>query len=131
MRIIDHAPRSHDDFVTRMGLFVSETFRALLAQEPMFRILSREGGEFVDLARFHQQLARFLNAAQSAGYVRSTLSIDLVTGAVLDRLATQIMYAAQTKDKTTPTVLTDKDYLEEWLAANTELLLYGFAGRTG
>ena len=65
--------------------------------------------------------------AQKAGLVAPELRTDLVTGIVLDRLGGQILYAAMAADDT-PNVLSDADYADAWLAANTHVLIHGLAG---
>jgi hypothetical protein len=59
--------------------------------------------------------------------VSESLKIELITGIVLDRLGGQIIYASMVRDDS-PTVLNDETYAEEWLAANTAVLIHGLGG---
>lgn len=127
IRIIEGDLKSREEFITKLELFISETFNVLLGLAPIFRILNREGGEFADLSRVHSALARFLKVAQAKGFVRGTLNPDLTTGLVMDRLGLQIIFAVNPTYKG-PNVLQDADFRAEWLSANTEILIHGLAG---
>lgn len=128
LRLIAKPPGTREETLLRLEMFISETFRALAAQAPVFRILVRESEGFVGMARFHEGLGSYLKAARDAGFLRGELKVDLVTGLILDRLGNQVMYAA-TSQSDEPSVLNDDAYAEEWLAANVEVLIYGLAGR--
>lgn len=127
LRLIDKPPKTQEEFILRLEMFISETFRALLAQAPVFRIITREAKQFVDTSQFHKGLANYLTAAQDAGFLSTSLKIELVTGLVLDRLGGQIMYASKTQGDR-PNVLNDEAYAEEWLSANTTVLIHGLGG---
>jgi AcrR family transcriptional regulator len=127
LRLISKPPKTAEEMRLRLEMFISETFRALIAQAPVFRILVRENRGFVGGARYHEGFAAYLRAAQEAGFVDAELEVELITGMVLDRLGNQIMYAATLKEAGR-TVLNDEAYAEEWLAANTRVLLFGLAG---
>lgn len=129
LRLIDKPPKTQEEFVLRLEMFISETFRALLSQAPVFRIIARESKKFVGTAQFHTGLAAYLTAAQNAGFLSADLKIELVTGIVLDRLGGQIMYVSRVPDDQ-PNVLNDEAYAEEWLNANISVLIHGLASRT-
>lgn len=127
LRLIAKPPKTAEEFRLRLEMFISETFRALVGQAPVFRIMVRESKSFVGMSRFHDGFAAYLSQAQEAGFLNPALKIELVTGIVLDRLGNQIMYAA-TSTGDQPNVLNDDDYAEEWLAANVAVLIDGLAG---
>ena len=127
LRLIDKPPKTAEEFHLRLELFIGETFRALVAQAPVFRILVRENASFVGMARFHEGLGTYLRAAQAAGLMPSGRDPSLITGIVLDRLGNQVMYASTTAESET-TVLNDAAYAETWLAANIDVLIHGLAG---
>ncbi len=129
LRLIAKPPKTAEEFQLRLEMFISETFRALLSQAPVFRILVRENKGFVGMSRFHENFASYLNAAQRSGFLSAELKTEMITGLVLDRLGNQVMYAA-TSQNDQPNVLNDEGYAEEWLAANVTVLLYGLAGGT-
>ena len=124
LRLIDKPPKTAEEFHLRLELFIGETFRALVAQAPVFRILVRENASFVGMARFHEGLGTYLRAAQAAGLMPSGRDPSLITGIVLDRLGNQVMYASTTAESET-TVLNDAAYAETWLAANIDVLIHG------
>jgi AcrR family transcriptional regulator len=126
LRLIDKPPRTREEFVLRLEMFISETFRALLTQAPVFRIIARESKKFVGTAQYHTGLATYLSAAQTAEFLSADLKVELITGIVLDRLGGQIMYASRVSDEQ-PNVLNDEKYAEEWLNANTAVLIHGLA----
>lgn len=126
LRLIAKPPKTKEEFRLRLEMFISETFRALLGQAPVFRILVREGKGFVGMSRFHEGFASYLKAAQGAGFLSAELKIELVTGLVLDRLGNQVMYAA-TSQNDQPNVLNDDGYAEQWLTANVAVLIHGLA----
>ncbi len=128
LRLIAKPPKTPEEFRLRLEMFISETFRALVGQAPVFRILVRESKGFVGMSRFHEGFAHYLKSAQSSGFLSAELKIELVTGLVLDRLGNQVMYAA-TSQNDQPNVLNDENYAEEWLSANVAVLIDGLAGR--
>jgi len=128
LRLIDKPPKTQEEFILRLEMFISETFCALLAQAPVFRIISREAKRYVGTSKFQDGLSDYLSAAQNAGFLGADLKIELVTGLVLDRLGGQIMYASMAQDDR-PNVLNDEAYAQEWLSANTTVLIHGLGGR--
>lgn len=128
LRLIAKPPKTQEEFLLRLEMFMTETFGALVDQAPVFRIIARESKSYVGTSQFHTGLANYLTAAQEAGFLSADLKIGLVTGIVLDRLGGQIMYASMVQDNR-PNVLNDEAYAEEWLNANTAVLIHGLAGR--
>jgi AcrR family transcriptional regulator len=126
LRLIAKPPKTQEEFILRLEMFISETFRALIAQAPVFRIIARESKKFVGTSQFHTGFATYLIAAQDAGFLSADLKIEMVTGIVLDRLGGQIMYVSRAPDDQ-PNVLNDEDYAEAWLSANTAVLIHGLA----
>ena len=88
--------------------------------------MAREQQSFALTTNFHAGLGRYLADAQAAGFVDPELKVDMVTGLVLDRLGGQILFAAADTSGST-TVLNDKSYAEDWLTANTKVLIHGFS----
>lgn len=124
LRIIEGDLNSRDEFLTKLNLFISEVFNALLSLAPVFRIIAREGGEFADLGKVHAALAEFMTVAQSKGYLRADLRADMTTGLIFDRLGNQVLFAINPTYKG-PSVLDDKTYRAQWLAANIDALVNG------
>lgn len=127
VRLIQGELKSREEFLTKLELFISETFNALLALAPVFRIVAREGSDFADLRRVHSSLSEFLTCAQNKGFLRDSLRPDMTTGLILDRLGNQVMFAVNPKYKG-PNVLKDPTYRRDWLKANIDALLFGLAG---
>jgi len=129
LRLIAKPPKTHEEFKLRLEMFISETFRALVSQATVFRIIAREQSSYEGTSQFHKGLCDYLKSAQRSQFLDPNLNVELVTGLVLDRLGGQIMYAS-TVASGGPTVLTDEAYAEEWLTANTTVLLHGLAGQS-
>ena len=127
IRMIANTPSSKQDFTTRLELFISETFAALIAQAPVIRILTQDGGDFENLRDAHSELANFLRSAQDQGFVRASLDIEMVTGLIFDRLGNQIVFATNPAYGG-PNVLTDEAFRKRWLAANISVLVSAFVG---
>ena len=127
IRIISGGLRSREDFLTKFELFISEVLNAFLDLSPILRISSRDGIQFGDTDNLHKAFADFLNQAQAKGFLRPTIRVELVTGLVLDRIGNQVLFALN-PSYAGPDILVDRKYRDEWLEANTEVLLYGLAG---
>lgn len=127
MRLIAKPAKTQTEYKLRLEMFIGETFRALVSQADVFRILVRERKGFVGRAQYHASFQAYLKSAQDAGFLNKDLQIEMVTGLVLDRLGNQILYAATTEEPG-PNVLTDDQYADEWLTANIALLLHGLSG---
>jgi len=128
LRLISKPPKTKEEFLLRLEMFISETFRALVSQATVFQIIVRDSKSYSPTALYHKGLNTYLAQAQEAGFVERALKTELVTGMVLDRLGGQIMYASRVPGDVI-TVLNDEAYAEEWLAANTTVLIHGFSGR--
>ncbi len=126
LRLIAKSPKTQEEYVLRLEMFIAETFQALVAQADVFSVIAREQKNYELTSQFHAGLAKYLSAAQGAGFIDPDLKIEMVTGLVLDRLGGQILYASSVRDRAT-TVLNDATYAEDWLAANSSVLIHGFA----
>lgn len=127
LRVIAQAPRSAEEFKFRMAMFITETLEALIAQAPVFRILTRDQSEFVAFSKYHAEFIRFLEQAKAAGYLRDGVDIEMISGLILDRLGNQVLFGTSFKGQDRPNVLTDATYRDRWLAANIDILVNGFA----
>ena len=110
-----------------MAMFITETLEALIAQAPVFRILTRDQSEFVAFSKYHAEFIRFLEQAKAAGYLRDGVDIEMISGLILDRLGNQVLFGTSFKGQDRPNVLTDATYRDRWLAANIDILVNGFA----
>lgn len=127
IRLLSGEVRSREEFLVRLELLVGETFQALAEQAPVFRIAARDGKNFAEFKEFRAALIAFFSSAQAKGFVRRSMNIEMATGMLLDRLGNQILFAINPHNQG-PNVLTSEDYRDEWLKANTEILLFGLAG---
>ncbi len=126
VRIIEGDLKSREEFLTKLELFISETLNALIANAPVLKIASNEGAHYADLSKVHAALSGFFSIAQDKGFLRPAFRPDMTTGLILDRLGNQVLFAVRPGYKG-PNVLTDEAYRREWLEANTDALIKGFA----
>ena len=126
LRVIAQAPRSLDEFVFRMEMFIAETLEALIAQATVFRIISQDRSEFVEFSKYHSEFVRFLTDAKANGYLRDAVDVEMISGVILDRLGNQVLLGAISTGKDFPNIITDPTYRTRWLAANIDILIHGF-----
>lgn len=129
VRLIAKPAGTQDEYRLKLELFLAEIFEVLAANAQIFRIVSREGRAYLPLKELRDGLTVFMRAAQDAGFCDAGHDISMVPGFILDRLGGQILYALQLGDRKDGNVLLDADYRAEWLAANSQLLLYGLVAR--
>lgn len=125
IRIISEPPRSHENLVTRLEIFIEETLAALTAQPNIYRLVVRERIVFTVFESYNEQLVRFLKAGQKAGIVRKELDSEMLTGMILDRLGNQILYSTWIKETGGENILSAGPYRKRWMSANIDLFLHG------
>lgn len=126
LRVIAQAPRSREEFIFRMEMFITETLEALIAQAPVFRIISQDQSEFVEFSKYHSEFVKFLEQSKADGYLRNSVDIEMISGIILDRLGNQVLLGATSTGKDFPNIIKDPAYRERWLAANIDILINGF-----
>lgn len=130
LRVIAQPPRSREEFVFRMEMFITETLEALIAQATVFRIISQDRSEFVEFSKYHSDFVNFLEQSKDKGFLREAVDTEMISGIILDRLGNQVLLGALSKDKGFPNIIKDPAYRERWLAANIDVLVNGFPAGT-
>jgi len=125
VRIISEPPRSRENLVTRLEIFIVETLEALTAQPDMYRLVVREKIVFSVFESYNEHLVRFLEAGKEAGIVRKDLDPEMLTGMMLDRLGNQILYSTWIEETGGQSILTAGSYRKRWMSANIDLILHG------
>ena len=125
IRIISEPPRSRENLVARLEIFISETLEAIIAHPDLYRLVIRELIIFDVFETYNVQLVKFLESAKQAGFVRPDLDSEMLTGVILDRLGNQILYAPWIKEISGHDIVTDAPYRKRWLKANLDLILHG------
>ncbi len=125
LRVIGEPATSGQEFEFKFKMFVSETFQVMVAQSLVFQIVTKENGAVLPLTEFRRSLISFAKSAQSDGFLRAQVDVEMIVGFVLDRLGNQIIYAASYGADIEHNVLTNKEYRQQWLNANVDLMLHG------
>lgn len=134
-RILGAPARSLEEVETRLVLFAEETLAALLAEPEPLIILFAElqqgfrncGEEAIAVLEAQRQvLIAFLQAAVEAELLRRGVDLDIVAGALLERLNNQVIYL-NTVHARYGTSIRDPAYRRHWVQQTVELLLHGAA----
>ncbi len=125
MRLLDKAPRSKDDFISRFELLFETTLDAYIEQRAVFMVVVREQASPEALPEYRRRLSSFLNDAKDAGHVRKNLNIEMVAGFMLDRILNQVQFAPWIEKTYGKSVMSDPEYKRQWCADNLDVLLNG------
>lgn len=125
MRLLDKAPRSKDDFVSRMEMLFESTLDAYIEHRDVMLVVVREQGDPAALPEYMGRLAAFLDDAKARGFVRHEVDSQLITGFLLDRILNQVQLAPWIKRNYGTDLLTDSEYRRAWAQANIDVFLNG------
>ena len=88
-------------------------------------VVIREQADLSALEEYMQRFVEFLEQAKKKGFVRKQLDSEMITGAMLDRILSQVHFAPWIKKAYGVDVLGDAKYKERWCKSNLDLFLYG------
>ena len=125
MRLLDTAPKSADDVVSRMELLFDATAYAYVTNRSVLLVVIREQASPSALPRYQAALADFIAQAQAAGFVRAGVDASMVVGFMLDRILNQVQMAPWITEHYGTDLLTDEDYRRRWTRANLDVFLHG------
>ena len=125
IRIITSPPTSAADFATRLELFISETLEAAIANRYVYEMVIADRLALDEFRIYYERFHEFLRSAQSAGVLRETLDVEMLTGLVLDRVGNQIYFAEELVQLASANVINDPAYRSRWVRANVDLILNG------
>ena len=126
MRLLDKAPRSKEDFLSRMEMLFETTLEAYIAQRAVLVVVIREQVDLSALREYVERFVEFLEHSKKKGFVRKELDSEMITGAMLDRVLNQVLFAPWMKRSLGIDVLSDARYQRRWCKANLDLFLHGF-----
>ena len=126
MRLLNSTPKSKEDFVSKLEMLFETTLEAVIEQRLVMMVALREQADLEALIDYQKKLVTFLEQAKLAGFVRTELDSEMITGAMIDRIINQVQFAPWIKRNSGVDVLTDKDYQQRWCQSNINLFLYGF-----
>ncbi len=124
MRLLDPPPKSQDDFLSRVEMVFETTLDAYIEQRAVLMVVVREQADPPALTEYMSRLTAFLEQAKKKGFVRNQLDVEMVTGAMLDRISNQVQFAPWVK-RNYGTDLSDPVYKKRWCASNVDLFLNG------
>jgi AcrR family transcriptional regulator len=126
MRLLEGPTRSREDFQSRMGLLFETTLEAYIKHRDVLVVAVREQAELPAIQEYMARFVEFIGQAKEQGIVRSELDTEMITGAMLDRILSQVHHAPFIKKTFGIDVLGDRDYQRRWSQANLDLFLHGF-----
>ena len=125
VRLLDKAPRSKEDFLSRMEMLFEATLDAYIAQRAVLVVVIREQADLSALTAYVARFVEFLEHAKTKGFVRKEVDSEMITGAMLDRVLNQVLFAPWMKRSFGIDVLRDANYKDRWCRANLDLFLNG------
>jgi AcrR family transcriptional regulator len=125
LRIIATEPKSHNEMVIKLELFMGEILEGLITQRFLFSILQHEKQGVQHFQNYRIGFGDYLVKCQQAGFLRSSLNTIMVPGFLLDRLGNQIRHASFLEEGVAENIITNTDYRSSWLTDNTSILLFG------
>ncbi len=129
LKLLSAPVRSAEDLRARVELLVETTLDACLEHRDLVVVVMREAMSPSALADYITCFGAFLEAAQDQGFVRSDLAVDMVTGAIMDRILNQVLYIPSIRG-TSGADIHDPDYRHRWCVSNVDLFLRGIAPPT-
>ena len=126
MRLIERPARSKEDFQFRMEMLFDTTFEAYVEHRDVLVIAVREQADLPAIREYMARFEEFIGQAKEGGIVRQELDATMVSGAMLDRILSQVHNAPFIMKTFGIDVLTDREYQQRWCRANLDLFLYGF-----
>lgn len=121
------------ELATRLAVFAEETLASWLEEPEILRILFVElqqgfrhcGPEaLAPMSQLSTVLVSFLREAQGTGLVRPEVDVEIVAGALLERLNGQVLYVDAVQ-RIYGTSIKDEAYRRHWVHQTVDLLLRG------
>ncbi len=125
LRLLASPSTSKDDLVSRITLVFETTLEACLAERDVMMVVIREEGELATLVAFQNGLVAFLEDAKDKGFVREALDAEMISGAMLDRIISQVQFAPWILSSSGVDIMTDAAYRERWCRSSVDLYLHG------
>ena len=125
IRLLAPPAQSKDDLAARMQLLFETTLEALLANRDTMMVVLREQMQLKQLDAFQADFVAFVEDAKSNGIVRADLDAGMISGALLDRVISQVQFAPWIKESYGVDLATDEDYRTRWCRGNVDLFLNG------
>ena len=125
LRLLEKNVATKEEFVTRFELFFEELLTALIEQRSVLHVIKRHDVEASAMTELYQKFVVFLKNSQEKGFMQSHIEPELISGFVMERLATQVLYTAQFASQSDYDIVENADYRAKWTRSNLNLFLYG------
>ncbi|NRB00575.1 MAG: TetR/AcrR family transcriptional regulator [Rhodobacteraceae bacterium] len=125
LRLLAAPAKSRDDLISRIELLFETTLEACLAQRNVMMVVIREQSQLSTLVAYQTAFVGFLEDAKSKGFIREGLESEMISGAMLDRIISQVQYAPWIKESTGYDIESDASYRQDWCRASVDLFLNG------
>jgi hypothetical protein len=109
-----------------MEMLFETTFEAYVQHRDVLVIAVREQADLPAIREYMARFEDFIRQAKEGGIVRQELDAAMISGAILDRILSQVHNAPFIKKTFGIEVLTDREYQRRWCWANLDLFLHGF-----
>jgi len=131
LRILARGSKTKEEFSIKFKLFLEETLLAMLKIKNEVVISyneSRRFGELIDNGIYQNAIIDFYSDAQDKGFVSKSIDLEMISGALLDRLAPQVIHLDQVKASFNLNI-EEQTYRTRWVDANADLFLSGLLSR--
>ena len=126
MRLLERPAHSREDFRARLELLFETTLEAYIQHRDVLVVAVREQADLPAIQEYMARFVEFIGQAKDRGIVRQELDADMISGAMLDRILSQVHNAPFIKKTFGIDVMTDREYQQRWSRANIDLFLHGF-----
>lgn len=125
LRLLAMPARSRDDFAARIELMFETMLETCLENRDIMMVMLREQKDLKQLDAFQTAFVAFLDEAKRQGIVREGLDTVMISGAMLDRIISQVQFAPWIKRKIGVDAASDDAYRQRWSRSNVDLFLNG------
>lgn len=125
IRLLDKAPRSSDEFLSRVEMLFEATLDAFIEHRSVLLAVVREQADPEALPEYMAAFASFLEQSKKKGYVRDDVDSYMIAGFLLDRILNQVQLAPWIKRNYGTDLLSDPDYKHRWCQSNLAVFVNG------
>lgn len=130
LRILEKEISSKIDFTNRFSLFFEESLIALIENRTLLHVVNRHEIHSKAMINLNKKFVSFLHSSQQKGYIQNGLEPELISGFLIERLSTQILYAQQISSTYNQDIIGDLEYRSKWTRSNLSLFLHGLVDKT-
>ena len=125
LRLLEKEVKTKEEFVTRFELFFEEMLTALIEQRMLLQVIKRHEVDATAMTELNEKFVRFLSISQHKGFMQKTIEPEMISGFLMERLATQVLYAPQIAKYSQYDIIGNPEYRARWTRSNLSLFLHG------